>query len=123
MLERSRNSFFFTFKDFAKIKNFPKANVNTQIVPAQDPDIKMPITSQGCKDSPLGSLEEQFPKDEATLTRFQTWMRINKLTNLKPGQFPILIPDHLWSHKENSHRRGNVNTIDPEGETTKICLI
>ena len=48
------NSNYFTFRDFAKIKSFPKANVNiTQIVPAQDPDIKLPNISQGCKDSPL----------------------------------------------------------------------
>ena len=57
------NSNYFTFRDFAKIKSFPKANVNvTQIVPAQDPDIKMPNISQGYEDSPLLEAAKMLPQ-------------------------------------------------------------
>ena len=53
-MKSNANSNYFTFRSFAKIKSLTKANVNHSLfVPAQDPDLKMPITSQVYKDSPL----------------------------------------------------------------------
>ena len=90
LIYEQSNSFFFTFKDFAKMLGKP------DVVPQRRGGVN-------------------------TFTTLKEDMRIDKSKAESNLQYPL--PDHLWSHEEGSHRRGNVNTVNPEKKTTKKCLL
>ena len=84
-MKGNANSNYFTLEACEDLEPH-KANVNHSLfVPAQDPDLKMPITSQGYKDSPLWKLRRIVPQKRGNINTIQTLEEDKNMTNLKPG--------------------------------------